>query len=205
MSGYTLLFFLTAVSFGPGKVKAQGDSLFTKTTYTQFMLSELATFIEAVKPKSIGNGMYNVYMVRFHDPDSSSKPFGRCFTLGHLFNNYSLKYLSADYFFQLDSELVALAGNLEGLWTDTLKLAPFYYGPLRTQVDSAITKKLYVNEDFGGITGIARGQISCWWSEERTSSRFFKNSDDIPRDSSIYTSFPSGFIIEEVESRSDEE
>lgn len=158
----------------------------------EYFKSELKSFVDSVKPNSIGNGKYDVYVAHFYHLDPENKEF--CFTLGYIFNEYDVQYISPDYVYYVDNEIILIR-------MDKHKDKKFFnclnFKKIEESDSVKIASKLYPMER-GGITGTTEGLIFCK-EKEKISKTYYENSDEIPLEKSIDKYFPEGGTIELIE------
>lgn len=162
------------------------DTTLSKKTYE--FKQELKDFISKSKPHCVDSGAYAVYVANFYHSDIERKEF--CFTLGYISNSVSYSYITPNYIYYLNKDIILLKINdkTEKRLIKELKLYKI------TKSDSInIFKKLFPSES-GGITGRTRGLTYCD-DNGNIHKTFYKNSDEIPLDKSIYSSFPSGVEV----------
>jgi hypothetical protein len=159
------------------------------------IIKELSSFIDTVKPHSIGNGKYNVYVLHLFSDSQSNKI---CFTIGYIMNSSNYKYIKPQYFFKLEEEFILVRYNQDLLEQNFNFTLPTYQ-KIGGSYTVPIVQKLFPS-DLGGITGITRGLVYC--SDGINYHKvLYDNSDQIPIEKSIYASFPTGGVIELIPNR----
>jgi hypothetical protein len=154
--------------------------------------AEINWFIDTVKENSIGNDIYNVYVLYLYQDDEEKL----CFTLGYIDNYSFYQFVAPEYFFMISDEyiIVRIDKNVQNS-----KLNFYHSLPELTSIKDTsslqISQKLFP-EEVGFITGITEGMIVCYSDSGNYERIFYQNSDEIPPDKSIYVEFPRGGSIE---------
>lgn len=165
--------FLVSIHF----YSCNGDSLQNKKL--EEFNNELSLFSNSIKTQSIGKGKYNVFVACFYSSKTSTKDF--CFTLGYILNEYELNYISPNYVYYLNNDIVLIK-------IDKKTKRTFFKNANMRKIEAAdsliIIKKLYPQAD-GGITYTSKGLTYCNKNEKKERT-IFENSDEIPFDKSIF-------------------
>lgn len=168
----SILLFYCAFSFD---VNAQNETNFS----IQFK-NELKSFIDTIKPHTIKNGKYNVYVAKFNQINIDNE-CTTSITLGYIQNDYDLKYTYFNYYFTLDSELVLVYVQ------DSIalsKLADFNIDKISKSNVAEILDKV-CNSKYVSISGRRKGQILCF-KDNNFSKVYYPDSDKIRKELSIY-------------------
>lgn len=145
--------------------------------------NEIKNFIKFNKKHSIKNGYYDVYIVKIFADNENNEDYS--YTLGLIYNWFDIKYISFNYYYELDSEIVLIAvqKDLPKAFKD-LNIVP---------LDTANAKKAYNKlypQEQGGITGFAQGKVISV-TRDKIEKAFYDNEDNIPANRSIYDYRPS--------------
>jgi hypothetical protein len=178
-----LLIFNTSFAMGSNK-----DTCKSKEAET--FKAELQSFVDSIKPNSSARARYAVYVANLYNV----KPFDTlCFTLGYILNDDEVKYISPDYVYYYNDEIVLIRGS--NLTADIFKELQFK--KIEKEDSIKIANKLFPSES-GGFTYTAQGLAFCK-EKEKVIRTFYRNADEIPLELSIYGNFPSGGTIELIE------
>lgn len=145
---------------------------------------EIEWFINKVKPESVGQGRYNVYVAKIYEEE------GRyCVTMGiiqdSLFVSYSIGF---KHFIKVNGDLVLLD------YMNKLKNKyEFEQEEVQSLTDVKIIQEIIYKE--GVIIGTTPGYVCCY-EEGNIRKMYYENSDQIPFDKSIFKYTPKGELIE---------
>lgn len=174
MKGILLIVFLLSGFYSDA---SDTDSL---QKQSRLIVGEIKTFIDTVKQTSYLNGLHNVYVIRFFEGDVKSKEL--CFTLGVIINSSSLDLITAQYYFKMNDEIVVMNFN-------NTKAINYFGGCNLQKVDSSsrsdIMNKLCPNSRGVYITNTSKGVVCCF-NGDNIEKIFYKNSDLIPEEASIW-------------------
>lgn len=154
---------------------------------------ELISFINVTKPDSSKNSFkYFVYVASFYS-DTISKN-SNCFTLGYILNSGEVSFISPDYVYYFNNEIVIVRIDYL-IYKELIKELGFR--KIDTEEGNKIIHKLFSSED-GGFTYRSKGLTYCKTNGD-IEKNFYNNSDEIPFDRSIYKSFPTGGVIRRID------
>lgn len=163
------------------------------TIITSDFNQELKSFISRTKPDTSKNSFnYFVYVASFFS-DTTSKN-SNCFTLGYILNSGEVSFISPDYVYYFNNEVVII--RIHNALNKQL-IEELGFKKFDTQEEDKIIHKLYPSED-GGFTYRDKGLTYCNINGA-IKREFYNNADEIPFDRSIYKSFPTGGIIKRIE------
>jgi len=145
---------------------------------------EIEWFINKVKPESVGQGRYNVYVAKIYEEEDRY-----CVTMGiiqdSLFVSYSIGF---KYFIRVNGDLVLLD------YSDEFK-SKYEFEPegVQSLTDVKIIQESIYKE--GAIIGTTPGYVCCY-EGGNIRKMYYDNSDQIPYDKSIFKYTPKGELIE---------
>lgn len=160
----------------------------------EYFNTELKSFIDTVKPNTIGKGKYMVIVANFYKIDKKNNEF--CFCLGVIMNEFELKYMQHDLIYYYNNEIVLIQLPKE---TDKIILKELNVKSIDKTDSVNIISKLF-HESKGGITGTSEGLLFCY-KKKSIEKTFYKNADKIPFDKYIYRKFPTGGVIKQIEDK----
>ncbi len=145
---------------------------------------EIEWFINKVKPESVGQGKYNVYVAKIYEEEGH-----HCITIGIIQDSLFVSYTSGfKYFIRVDEDLVLLD------YSDEFKNKhEFEWGEIHPLTNVNIIQKKIYSE--GVIIGTTPGYVCCY-EEGNIRKMYYENSDQIPYDKSIFKYTPNGKLIE---------
>ncbi len=146
--------------------------------------SEIEWFIKKVKPESIENGKYNVYLVKIYEEHKNQY----CVTMGYIMDSLWASEISGfKYFTKVNDELVLLE----------------YSNALRNKfcledksIELLVDTKLVSDKIYPGIEflGSPSGYVCCF--EARNILKvYYDDADKIPDDKKIFKYIPQGTTI----------
>lgn len=144
--------------------------------------AELQSFIDSIKPNSPIRSKHAVFIANLFDIRPLDSTF--CFTLGYILNDDEVKYISPEYVYYFNDEIVLIRGA--PITTDII--CKLMLKEITHDDSIRISNKLFPAKN-GGLTYTAQGLVFCK-EKEKIIRNFYRNSDEIPLDYSIYGNFP---------------
>ena len=145
---------------------------------------EIEWFIDKVKPESVGQGKYNVYVAKIYEEENRY-----CVTMGFIQDSLSISYVSRfKYYMQISDDLVLL--DYSDDFKNKYKIESKDIQPL---IDKQIVGRKIYNE--GVIIGTTQGYVCCY-EDGNIKKMYYENSDQIPYDKAIFKYTPDGKLIE---------
>lgn len=172
--------FSTCVSQESSKVK-MGSNI--QVNFSEIK-NEIEWFIKKVKPESIGQGEFNVYVAKISETKNNY-----CVTMGYIQDSLFISYVKGfKYFLMIGEELVLLDYSNE-----FKSKCEFGNEKIQVLTDRTIVSKKIYND--GSIIGTTQGYVCCY-EVGNVKKRYYENSDEIPYDKAIFQYYPNGKLIE---------
>ena len=166
---------------------------------SKIFLNELNLFVhyyDSVSAIYSGDGRkYIVFVANIYYSDTINKNF--CFTLGYILNSNEYNNIKAQYYMDFGSDLVLIKfGN--GFKREDLKELDLKVIRTKTEFASVekqveIIRRLFPSE-LDGFTYTSYG-LTYWNDGKQNKKIFYDNSDEIPRQISIWGQVPSGYVV----------
>lgn len=133
---------------------------------------ELQSFIDTVKPMSLYDGKYNVYVMNVVQGDSSSLYF----SFGYIMNAYNLNYIQADFFAKIGSEIVLFQIK------DSLNFQLLtHFNALKIEGDNVDVIKAKLNHEEGVfLNGVGQGEV-CRIRNGIVKTKFYESASSMPK------------------------
>jgi hypothetical protein len=173
------IIILMLIIFNVYNCKAQDSTL-------NQIRNELNHFIDTVKPLSIKNGKYNVYII---------KSVNNCLSICFIDSETSLDHISTKkYYFLNKNEIVMLIVDDD----ENIKKYSSYFDVKMISDDSMniIRSKLFPKSK-GAISGISKGLLICF-VQGKMKRVFYENSEQMPIEFKYFDIAPSKVKIEKV-------
>ena len=166
---------------------------------SQIFIKELKSFISHRDSiSSLYNGdsrKYMVFVANIYFSDTTNKNF--CFTLGYILNSNEFLDINPQYYMDIDRDLVLikLGNGIKPIDIDSLNLKV-----IKTKTESASEEKLVeiirrlFPYELGGFSYTSDGLTFCE-SNGKVYKNFYKNSDLIPKEISIWYLVPTGYSV----------
>ena len=189
MKLFIYLFFIVISFNAKGQALLQTNTQMKETETVGDFTIELNKFIDKVNKEYYKINEYFVFVVYVYKSDSNCNAY----TIGFIFNEKDLKRVVPQYQI-IDSNSVVLVSFAPDIHKDSIpginlvKINPEEKEQIRNRL---------LKEDEGYITGVfyGLGYKKCGDNLEKI---FYDNSDLIPREQSIFQSFPFGGKIEMI-------
>jgi len=145
---------------------------------------EIEWFIDKVKPESVGQGKYNVYVAKMYQDENRY-----CVTIGFIQDSLFISYVSEfRYYMKINEELVLLDYSNE-----FKSKYEFESKDIQPLIDRQIVGRKIYNE--GVIIGTTQGYVCCY-EDGNIKKMYYENSDQIPYDKAIFKYTSVGKLIE---------
>lgn len=182
---FTLLILNASYTMGSNK-----DTC--KSKEAEIFKAEFNLFVDSIKP--FHNDFINqfvVYVAHFYQINPKNEEL--CFTIGYILNDDEVKYISPDYVYYHNDEIVLIRGN--EATADIFQALQIK--KIEKEDSLKISKKLLSSKE-GAFTYTPQGLVFCK-EKEKIIRTFYQNADEIPLEISIDKFFPSGGTIELIE------
>lgn len=171
---------------------AQSSQKNYKDKRTKYFFDELKFFIDTVKVERDRSARYNVYLAKIYHVGDDKKDFS--FTLGHILNQFNLPNVKAQYVLYIGDEIVFInMPKEEENFRKELGIREIQ----KSDIDYA-SNKLYPSGEFRSITGLTRGLV-FYSRGKKIKKTFYKDSDEIPEEKSVYYFYVPPGSIKQVE------
>lgn len=145
---------------------------------------EIEWFIDKVKPESVGQGKYNVYVTKIYEDGNRC-----CITIGVIQDSLSMSYLKGfKYYMQINEDLVLLD------YSDELRRKyEFESNDIHPLIDKRIVRRKIYNG--GVVIGTTQGYVCCY-QDGNIKKTYYENADQVPYNQAIFEYTPNGELIE---------